>query len=572
MAEIFLLSSSIGFDISNLSSNFSVLNYSTFTKFNKLISCLFQKGNNECDTNHITIVVVDKEFTGDSQLDKLPFQQKKLLLKYYFNHLNLLVLDPEAMQQNLPEITATIAHVNGLMTNRISRVETWTGTGETNINDYFDINTKWPAASDLPSTMSFILANNCAKSPTTIKNVQSLTKMMIEEIDFLDLLSNHSRQHLHKLTNLVGHWAFPAHELTNDDLVYCVYLMINYALTHIDKSTTNIHFPTSNELLAFVFAVRDTYKNGNPFHNFRHAVDVLQGCFHFLIRLNCLKGFKQFQANPNSDELKYLHRDDFANNVDVELAMDETKSCGNNHSSYLNPLQTLGLLVAALGHDVGHPGVTNAFMVKHFAPTSLIYNERSVLESYHTSVFINRVLGVHWPSLLAENTENESLTLRELIMSSILATDMAEHFEYIAKLTTLKTEHFNHEATKVKLISSLLIKCADISNVTRPLRVSSQWALVLAREFEEVSILEKKISHDSLLQLDLNKDLLYAKVPHDLKHILEVNSLLHKGQIFFINTFAENLFNNIAEFLPELTYTCDIIQQNKQFWLNRDKQ
>ena len=30
----------------------------------------------------------------------------------------------------------------------------------------------------------------------------------------------------------------------------------------------------------------------------------------------------------------------------------------------LTPLQTLALLVGAIGHDLEHPGVTNAFLVK----------------------------------------------------------------------------------------------------------------------------------------------------------------------------------------------------------------
>lgn len=366
-----------------------------------------------------------------------------------------------------------------------------------------------------------------------------------------------------------------------------------------------LHIPTSNELLAFVFMVRDTYKNGNPFHNFRHAVDVLQACFHFLIRLDCLPVFKQLKNDPKSDELAFLQTK-LADTEDQELVpiigqpdyfayvltskttspnptlkavfQDHTSNSSSPaHSpNHLNHLQTLGLLVAALGHDVGHPGVTNAFMIKNFAPTSILFNDRSVLELFHSSVFINKILAVNWPSLLTVFTESgesvSGLSLREIIISSILATDMAEHFEYIDRLKNLKSHDFIKHNNRVKLISSLLIKCADISNVTRPLRVSSQWAMVLGREFDEVAMLEKKITlEDHLGDLDTAKDLTYTKVPLSLNEILKSTPNLHKGQIFFINTFAENLFSNIAELLPELKYTCDIIRENKEFWVNRDK-
>ena len=123
--------------------------------------------------------------------------------------------------------------------------------------------------------------------------------------------------------------------------------------------------------------------------------------------------------------------------------------------------------------------VTNDFMIKFSAPTALLYNDRSVLESYHASLFINKVLRICWPDLLTCTIEEKSeLTIRSLIISSILATDMGEHNEYVNRLKSFKThnEILNHDNT-VKLISALLIKCADISNVTRPLRYlhNGQW-------------------------------------------------------------------------------------------------
>lgn len=572
MTEILIVDLNIEVDI--------VGNQVKFDNFLNLIKYLFKKGNNEHDTNHITIVLLAHTTDGDdSSLRSLTFDDKSLLLKYFFNHLNLLVVTPEQIQENLQEIGHKIDEINQLLINRINRVEIWTGTGKNSLNDYFCSTKNY--IDDVIATMSFVVNSSCSKSKLTIEKLISLKNLIINEINFLNLLENHSPNHLTKLTWVLGHWSFPAHELSNDDLIYCVYLIIRYSLSRvkISQSSKTLYFPTSNELLGMIFMVRDTYRNGNPFHNFRHAVDVLQACFHFLIRLTCLNPFKQLQSDPNACALSYLSRPDSDfNDKDVELVEIVKKTLRNSlyndeKPKYLNPLQTLGLLVAALGHDVGHPGVTNAFMVKYSAPTSLIYSERSVLESFHASVFINKVISINWPSLLTEFLEkNNILSIKELITSSILATDMAEHFEYIERLNNLKSHHSKHEAAKVKLISSLLIKCADISNVTRPLRVSSQWALVFGREFEEVNILEQRLNEDKNLQLNTCQDLVYNKVPTHLQEILSMNAMLHKGQIFFIGTFAENLFNNISDFLPELHYTSEIIQQNKNFWLERDNQ
>ncbi|KAK6464526.1 nucleotide phosphodiesterase [Scheffersomyces coipomensis] len=545
-----------------------------FTLFKDLLSYLFKKGNSETDSNHPIVIILANIKSNDdedtlSSLQTLSDHHKQLLLKYFFNHLNIIIIfESDLTPSTITHLNDLIHNIKLIITNRISRIQTWTGTGNIELvgDNYIE---EKQEINGIISTMSLILTNNINKSFVTSELIIKLNHLIMKEINFKNLLINNDPQHLIKLSESVRNWSFPAHELSNDDLIYCVFIMLKYALIQVGKnhSQSSLYILNNNELLGFVFMVRDTYKNGNPFHNFRHAVDVLQACFHFLIRLDCLP---QFSSQTYQDELIPIIP---KNPTSTSTVSSNDKEPSPLHSpNHLNHLQTLGLLIAALGHDVGHPGVTNAFMIKSLAPTSLLYNERSVLESFHSSVFINKILSINWPSLLNVFTESEKqeLTLREIIISSILATDMAEHFEYIERLKNLKYNDFIKHNNRVKLICSLLIKCADISNVTRPLRVSSQWAMVLAREFDEVNILEKKIHHDESLNLDLSQDLTYTKVPIDLQDILVQNPQLHKGQIFFINTFAENLFNNISELLPELKYTCDIIKENKEFWLNRN--
>lgn len=41
------------------------------------------------------------------------------------------------------------------------------------------------------------------------------------------------------------------------------------------------------------------------------------------------------------------------------------------------------MCIAALGHDVGHPGLNNAFLVSTNQPIALVYNDNAVLENYH---------------------------------------------------------------------------------------------------------------------------------------------------------------------------------------------
>lgn len=541
-----------------------------------LLAALFRLGNSELDIDHVMVVVLDPAAQPPADtcaLDRVSYADSELLLRYFFCHLNLVVVARSAVADvtSAAQLHRVVDHANAVVKDRISRVATWTGTGTFNINDVFAAADTEPAplgVADIVVSMSSMLEANSNKTPALEAHLRRLLALVVEHIDFKLLLHDHSDAHLRRLCHCVGHWSFPAHELSNDDLVYCVFLILDYAQTQAVADGAPALLASHNELLALLFMVRDTYKNGNPFHNFRHATDVLQACFHYLLRLQCLPPFRQLESDPFADELQYLSgRAAVHSAVMLEpLAPAVEDAVPEGAVPHLNLRQSFALLVAALGHDVGHPGITNAFMIKNNAPTAQIFSGRSVLELYHSSIFINKVLRINAPALLDLGAGPESkLTMRDLITGCILATDMAEHFEYIHKLNTFGL--YSSVDEKVTLISSLLIKCADISNVTRPLRVSSQWALVLSREFEEVETLDKLVSSNADVSLSVS----YPKLPFSLEDVLKVSPSIHKGQIFFILTFAESLFKSILKLLPELHYTCDVIRENKAFWTKRNE-
>ena len=134
----------------------------------------------------------------------------------------------------------------------------------------------------------------------------------------------------------------------------------------------------------------------------------------------------------------------------------------------LQPFDALTLLIAAIGHDVGHPGVNNAFLVALNAPLAQLYNDKSVLESFHCAAY-SQILRRYWKSVF------EDTAMRGLMINSILATDMGLHFKYMADLSNLQGKLEQDRSTQSwsqqtidehrTLICGLLIKCADISNV-----------------------------------------------------------------------------------------------------------
>lgn len=60
-----------------------------------------------------------------------------------------------------------------------------------------------------------------------------------------------------------------------------------------------------------------------------------------------------------------------------------------------SPLEVFAAVIAAIIHDVDHPGRTNTFLMKSNAPLALLYNDRSILENHHVSL-VSYVLARVW--------------------------------------------------------------------------------------------------------------------------------------------------------------------------------
>ena len=112
----------------------------------------------------------------------------------------------------------------------------------------------------------------------------------------------------------------------------------------------------------FAFDIYNSYHNNNPYHNFRHAVDVLQSTYYFLCQMGILEPMDRSTFTPflKSQESE-------CERVDVGYSQttltEEQESYHKRCKELLRPIDILALLMASIGHDVGHPGVTNMFMV-----------------------------------------------------------------------------------------------------------------------------------------------------------------------------------------------------------------
>ncbi|GAW11209.1 hypothetical protein ANO14919_005510 [Xylariales sp. No.14919] len=322
-------------------------------------------------------------------------------------------------------------------------------------------------------------------------------------------------------------WHFCAPSFDDDSLLIAATLMFKHALAMPELEKWRL--PT-DQLTTFLVACRAAYNQFVPYHNFRHAVDVLQATFDFLIHIGALPPYP-------------FMPDSFPTTQKSQI------------TSLLKPFEALTLLVSAIGHDVGHPGVNNGFLVALNAPLAQLYNDRSVLESFHCAAY-SQILRRHWPRVF------EDKEMRTLMISSILATDMGLHFDYMKRLGDLQEELKSKplikdwpERTREEqkaLICSLLIKCADISNVARRYDAALQWMNILCDEFSRQAAMEEEIGIKSSLIQQPKKDFLS----------------LATAQLGFVRLFAIPLFQEVAEVLPQMQYTVLEVEKNTRHFEN----
>jgi len=220
------------------------------------------------------------------------------------------------------------------------------------------------------------------------------------------------------------------YESSPEDLVAHVHIVFtNCRVWHDFEVSPSVSLEFMNATLA-------GYKN-NPYHNQYHAVDTIQT---FYTMLGAIQGHK-----------------------------------------FLSRLDIFAGLVAALGHDMAHPGVTNAFLAATRDELTMTYNDVSVLENMHCAT-LYRVLARSECNVTAKLSKQQWSDMRKTVVHSILATDMTGHFKMVADvekfcdmnqedllpevLLNAKDNVFQTEQ-KGRFLVDVLMHTADISNVAK---------------------------------------------------------------------------------------------------------
>ncbi|CAG8450316.1 5024_t:CDS:10 [Dentiscutata heterogama] len=128
------------------------------------------------------------------------------------------------------------------------------------------------------------------------------------------------------LKNKLSEWDFNPLSLDDDELLKCVFIIFDHVMSLDELKELNVK---TDQLHRLLVAIRQSYYDTNPYHNFTHAVDVLQAMFLFLCKIGLLPPFfssKRRSINSNQQR------------------------CRPNDQ--LTVIDAFALLLATIGHDV----------------------------------------------------------------------------------------------------------------------------------------------------------------------------------------------------------------------------
>ncbi|CAL7944527.1 unnamed protein product [Xylocopa violacea] len=244
-----------------------------------------------------------------------------------------------------------------------------------------------------------------------------------------------------------GNWRFNAFTLETVTggrslPVLCVHLFHWYGLLQ----HFNLDVVTVWKLFAFI---EEGYHSTNPYHNSIHATDVTQAMHCFL----------------QEEKIR----------------------------THLTNLEIMASLIAAVTHDLDHPGVNQPFLVATSNHLAALYQNTSVLENHHWRSAIGCLLESGVSEQLPANVRPE---LQRHISSLILATDITRQQEFLIRFKHYLDENLleMRRADDRHFILQIALKCADISNPCRPWDISRKWSHKVCEEFFRQGDYERRLN------------------------------------------------------------------------------
>lgn len=291
------------------------------------------------------------------------------------------------------------------------------------------------------------------------------------------------------------------------------------------------------KLRRFLSEVESMYRD-NPYHCFKHAFDVAHTTYLYILAVK--------------DQVE------------------------------MSQLEIFSLLVAALVHDLDHPGVTNAYLIATRDSIAMTYNDESVLENLHLSRFFTLCQNNEDANILSAFDEDTYSVVRRTIIGCVLHTDMAHHFKLVSRMNEMvslgrKTEIIRSPigspmSSPIKscvvldregdpsvavsfktdeerqLMLNVLLHCADISNAVKPNELCVKWASRVLEEFFNQGDRERAKGMSVSPMMDRE------------------TTSVGLSQINFIEFVIAPLYVQFAAIFPAVSHLLDRLIENRRYY------
>eukprot|EP00931_Biecheleriopsis_adriatica_P049211 TRINITY_DN28461_c1_g2_i1.p1 TRINITY_DN28461_c1_g2~~TRINITY_DN28461_c1_g2_i1.p1 ORF type:complete len:804 (-),score=145.49 TRINITY_DN28461_c1_g2_i1:114-2525(-) len=158
-------------------------------------------------------------------------------------------------------------------------------------------------------------------------------------------------------------------------------------------------------------------------------------------------------------------------------------------------------ILAGLGHDIGHSGFNNMFLINSRQELAVRYNDRSVLENFHAATVVSILMEPLAPleqSIFSILEVPKSSKLRHLIISLILSTDISK---LLTDLSALRVKlsagagSFNPlpDSPDLELALTWLFRAADIGHAGKPFHLHEDWSKRCVCEFHAQGDKEREL-------------------------------------------------------------------------------
>ena len=302
----------------------------------------------------------------------------------------------------------------------------------------------------------------------------------------------------------IEHLDFNVFELKSVSIGNELVIIVNH-LMEINEFYTKLNI-IKDKFRKYSFIIQKMY-NPVSYHNKTHAADVSQTSYYFLTYW------------------------DFYNIGQV------------------TDMEAWVLLVSAMVHDTDHPGVNNLYLVATRDRLALRYNDKSVLENHHIAWAFNIMLKSK-DTWIYENFSNDQFKLyREYMIDLVLATDNANHNGFVTELKKREaSQDFEPSGKDKKLILSVIIHLADISNPTKPWRLWYKWIDLLFLEFFKQGDKERERGLTISFLMD------------------RTTTNIAKAQGGFIDFFVKPAFQLLEFIMPNIALNMKFLDSNKEQW------